>query len=104
MSEIVVTQSSSNQVLRCAVGDTVVVRLPENPTTGYRWQFEVPTGLELAGDDFNTSASNPGAGGERVMRFCVRAGASIRLHAALRRSWETGVAPQAEFAVVLEVH
>jgi inhibitor of cysteine peptidase len=85
------------------VGDLTTVRLPENPTTGYRWQTTPDDArLRLAEDHFEGPMSPAGAGGVRVLVFeAVRAGpASLRLQKS--RSWESAK-PIEEFAVDLDV-
>lgn len=72
------------------VGQELVVRLPENRTTGYRWHLDLPEeGMELADDSYEPpDPGRPGAAGTRTLRVrATRAGAH-RLAAALRRSWE----------------
>lgn len=74
------------------VGQDVVVRLPENRTTGYRWSFDLPEeGLELADDSYTPpDPGRPGAGGIRTVRLRVTRVGTHRVGAALRRSWESG--------------
>lgn len=75
--------SSSHQL---AVGEEVILRLPENPTTGYRWQF-TPSGsgrLRLLTDRFESGASGgtmppPGAAGHRVLHFVAEHGGDVQL-------------------------
>jgi inhibitor of cysteine peptidase len=85
------------------VGELTTVRLPENPTTGYRWQTASDDAcLRLVDDRFDGAQSPRGAGGVRVLVFeAVRAGsASLRLMKS--RSWESGK-PIEEYAVDLDV-
>jgi inhibitor of cysteine peptidase len=85
------------------VGERTTVRLPENPTTGYRWQTASDDArLRLVDDRFEGAQSPRGAGGVRVLVFeAVRAGsASLRLMKS--RSWQSGQ-PIEEFAVGLDV-
>ena len=79
-----------------APGDELVIRLAENPTTGYRWQV-TPAGageLALVEDRFVPGSGDAGlgAGGERVLRFQGRKGGEVRVDAVLRRAWD---APEA---------
>lgn len=85
------------------VGDLTTVRLPEKPTTGYRWQAASDDAcLRLVDDRFDGAQSPRGAGGVRVLVFeAVRAGsASLRLVKC--RSWESGT-PIEEYEVDLDV-
>jgi inhibitor of cysteine peptidase len=85
------------------VGDLTTVRLPENPTTGYRWQTASDeVRLRLVDDHFEGAQSPRGAGGLRVLVFeAVRVGsASLRLMKS--RTWESGK-PIEEFAIDLDV-
>jgi inhibitor of cysteine peptidase len=73
-----------------SVGDDVVIRLPENATTGYVWTVHaVGDGLELVEDTMvPPGVVAPGADGERLVR--VRATAPTRADVVLRlaRPWE----------------
>ena len=104
MAETLLTDADNGVTVRVAAGDVVVVRLPENPTTGYRWQTSVAPGLALGGDEFaTTSSSAPGAPGQRTLRLAARDVGVFHVHAALRRPWESSGAPKAEFSVTVEV-
>jgi inhibitor of cysteine peptidase len=85
-------------------GDLVTVRLPENPTTGYRWEADYDQArLRLADDRFDGASAPRGSGGERVLVFeALHPGtASIRL--GKKRVWEDAPARE-EFRVELQVH
>jgi inhibitor of cysteine peptidase len=84
-------------------GDAVVVRLPENPTTGYRWQFDAAVGLTVSGESFSPGSAAPGAAGERALRLVAAAPGTYLFTAALRRPWETGIPPQDTFSLSIEV-
>jgi inhibitor of cysteine peptidase len=85
-----ITKADSGRELDVGVGETIKLGLPENPTTGYRWQLRSSGGpvLELAEHDFVPSRETVGAGGLRCWTFrAVRAGVA-RLELEQRRSWE----------------
>jgi inhibitor of cysteine peptidase len=103
VSEVVVTKAAAGDTIRIATGGTVVVRLPENPSTGYRWQFEAAVGLTVSGESFSPDSSAPGAAGERVLRLVGSTPGSFVFTAALRRPWETGIPPQDMFSITVEV-
>jgi inhibitor of cysteine peptidase len=92
--------SGSRHAVR--VGDEITVVLPENPTTGYRWQVEIDPGALRQADDHNEGATTPrGAPGVRVMTFqALRPGHAL-LRLVKRRAWETRSSD--EFQVHLDV-
>jgi len=102
VAEIVLTQAHSGQTVQAKPGDMVIIRLAENPTTGYRW--EIAAGPVLSGDEFAVAGGAPGAGGERVLRFSVAGPGRTQVSAVLRRQWESGATPQARFDVMIEAH
>jgi inhibitor of cysteine peptidase len=75
-------------------GEELHVRLPENPTTGYRWQFTQTGGgtLRVVEDRFEPGgAGTPaaaGASGIRVVRFAAENSGNLTLEATERREWE----------------
>jgi inhibitor of cysteine peptidase len=86
------------------VGDRAEVRLPESPTTGYRWQIASDDArLRLADDRFEGAESPRGAAGERVLVFEAVGAGSVSLQLVRCRSWEREN-PVEEFAVDLDVH
>jgi inhibitor of cysteine peptidase len=103
MSEVLLGQSHSGGSVVASAGDIIVLRLAENPTTGYRWHIDAALGLEPRGDEFAAMSSAPGGAGERVLRFAAPTRGTTHIDATLRRPWETGAPPQARFAVLIEV-
>ena len=104
MAEIVVAQVQSGGRTSATVGDLVVLRLSENPTTGYRWEVRTSGGLTQVGDDFVAASNAPGAGGERHLRFLVQTPGLSHIDASLRRSWETERTPLNAFTLSIEAH
>jgi predicted secreted protein len=74
------------------------IALPENATTGYRWELDsLPPDAEVVADRVEPPANGAiGAAGLRV--FGVRPGHGGTFSARLRRSWET-VEPLRTFSV-----
>jgi inhibitor of cysteine peptidase len=75
---------------RASVGDTVVVRLPENATTGYLWSMvELGEGLDLDEEHSEPSSdAAPGAGGEHLFIFRAVAPGQWQVRLRLARAWE----------------
>jgi predicted secreted protein len=98
MAAITVTEANDGGVITAAAGDTVVVQLPETPTTGFRWQLAEAGSniLTSAGDYFELAAqTGVGGGGVRTWRFTVARPGTAELEFKLARSWEAGAARSA---------
>jgi inhibitor of cysteine peptidase len=85
------------------VGERATVRLPESPTTGYRWIADFDsTRLRLVEDRFDGPELPRGGGGERVLVFEALRSGSATLTLGKKRAWESGD-PVETFAVELDV-
>jgi len=91
-------------------GQTLVVTLESNPTTGYRWEVaDVDTSiLEQVGEAVFTSSAKTGspmvgAGGTETFRFRAAKTGQTTLTMVYRRSWETGVAPLKTYTLQIMV-
>lgn len=105
MAVILLTEDHNGRSISVRVGDTLDVRLPEIPTTGFRWTAVVESDvLALTEDDFQSGAdAGIGGGGLHLWRFAVARGGATNLEFRLARSWES-VAPRAVFRVRVEVN
>lgn len=71
------------------VGEWFLLRLAENPTTGYRWEFQsLDPALSLEEGSFARGGMAPGASGLRSWRFRANRAGEFRLQLALKRSWQ----------------
>jgi inhibitor of cysteine peptidase len=97
--------SASRTLMR---DEEVVVRLSENPTTGYRWQLtQSGTGeLGLVDDRFVGGAEGaaPGAAGVRLIRFIARRPGAVKVEAVLRRAWDPPGASAQTRVFAIAVH
>ncbi|MDQ3699793.1 MAG: protease inhibitor I42 family protein [Chloroflexota bacterium] len=71
-------------------GDEIVVRLRENPATGYRWHVDRVDGVSGQVTDSYTLDANMqfGSGGVREFRFRGTAPGTARLELKRWREWE----------------
>jgi predicted secreted protein len=94
---------SSGEEVEASSGDRVVVRIPENATTGYRWVVDdVPGTLELEADELiPPETGRPGAGGERCLTFAARGGGRARIELRLVRPWDGDAADRFELLVTV---
>ncbi len=87
MTAIDVTDQNAATV---RVGDTLVLRLAETPSTGFTWTVEViGTAIEVASDTRADSPEpRPGAAGQRVFVLTATAPGRAEMSATLARSWD----------------
>jgi inhibitor of cysteine peptidase len=101
-----VDKSMNGQTINAKVGDTVVVTLAGNPTTGYNWAADkLDTSiLQQVGDaSFKADSNLIGAGGMVTLKFKAVAAGTTTLTLNYSRSFETGVAPLQTFTVTVNV-
>jgi inhibitor of cysteine peptidase len=86
------------------VGQEFELRLPENPTAGYRWRLVESGGpvCSLAGDVFEPGGK-PGQAGVRCWRFRIMAAGSTRVGLVYRRNWEAPAVAPRQFVIELAV-
>jgi inhibitor of cysteine peptidase len=85
-----IDEAANGRELQVPLGESFEVRLPENPTTGYRWRLTSPGGgaVEVEEDTFQRSGGGPGAGDTRCWRLrTVQEGVAV-LELDYRRGWE----------------
>ena len=106
MARFQISAANNGKQLAIQVGDELLVELPENPTTGYRWQVNSSgeASLTLDRDNFELpSNALPGASGVRLITFRATVAGRSKLRLELRRPWEQGKSAIQEFAVPIEV-
>lgn len=96
MDQIVLTKSDNGARITLMPGQTLLIRLPENPTTGFRWQAAPDTIID--DDRFVAAGSGTaGAAGERFFTLTASA-IGVTLRFTLARAWETET-PMEEFTI-----
>jgi inhibitor of cysteine peptidase len=86
---------------QAAVGERVVVRVEETPTTGYQWEVvDPPSAIEVEGSSFEPPSSGaPGASGRRTITLRATEAGTHRLRIERRRAWEPAAAETLEVVV-----
>ena len=101
MTEVVVDAGTNGCLVAIAVGDSLRIELPEDPSTGFRWQTEPSSlvgvsALQLQSVDFQHA---DGGGvenrGRRVFRFSAESAGQVCLRLELVRAWEGQTAREA---------
>ena len=91
MSTITLTQADKGKSITVHPGDEIVIRLPENPTTGYRWAIDQADENILVDQ---TPAFSPtpggaiGSGGTRTFTFTAKQPGAVHLQLKLLRAWQ----------------
>ena len=108
MSDVrTISESDNGRTVEIAAGEVAEIRLPENPTTGFRWivASPQPSGCAaLARSEYHPPAqSSPGAAGERVWRLrATHSGVcDIELH--YMRPWQSAAGAAKRFILHLRV-
>jgi len=106
MTEIKLTKNDNDKTVEAKVGESVVIELPENPTTGYRWILDVKegTGIASANDSCYAAAyeSGIGSGGTRTFIVELESSGIATINAKLRRQWEPENMAIDEFKAVIK--
>ncbi|MEP7310301.1 MAG: protease inhibitor I42 family protein [Acidobacteriota bacterium] len=99
------TEADNGKDIDVHVGDTIVLRLAENPTTGFRWAFEEldTAAISAKEGDHTHSAEAVGSGGEMTWRLVPAAPGSTPIKLKLWRHWEGDTSVRKRFAVTLKV-
>jgi inhibitor of cysteine peptidase len=106
VSTITLTRADSGKVVETRAGDTLVVRLGENPTTGYRWAIETLNADEvvLQSEEYlRASGAAVGGGGERRFTFKAQRAGTATVQLKLWRAWEGDASIVERFTVMIQV-
>jgi inhibitor of cysteine peptidase len=107
---VTVSATQSGTPVELASGQALLVRLPSNPTTGYRWIYVEPKDAVLRVDGPSTyeaaqsSGNTAGAGGTEIWKLAPLKAGQQQLRFEYRRPWEQDVAPSqvATYAVTVK--
>jgi inhibitor of cysteine peptidase len=105
--EVKVTIDDAGREMQLRKGQTLVVTLEGNPTTGYSWEVAEPLDeqvLRQVGEaEFKTESDLVGAGGVQILRFeAVNAGQTT-LKLVYHRPWEKDVEPLETYSIQVVV-
>ncbi len=103
---VILTEEDNHTQAVLNAGDTLVVRLIANPSTGYSWAVAGDPGpaLKAVGVDMvHNGAGKVGAPGHQLFRFHAEVSGSSSLTLRYRRPFEKGAKPAREFAATIVV-
>jgi len=103
---VTLLHTDSSKSIEVQSGDTVVVRLDENPTTGFQWAIDKSNDaiLTLQDSDYAPAPdSRVGGGGQRVFTFKAQKAGAVDLQLKLWRQWEGDQSITDRFVVILQI-
>ncbi len=106
MVEIVITQDDQGKSFAVQQGNIILIRLAENPTTGYQWEGDAVDEqiIMLQGSDFSMgSETGIGGGGTKTFSFKALSPGLAQVQLKLRREWEPEDAAIDRFEVTIRV-
>ncbi len=105
MTTWALTLSDTGWTISARRGDEVVLRLPESPTTGYRWHVDqVEEHLTLEADSYEPDAPmRMGSGGIRELRYRAESAGRTRLALKHWQAWEGEGSVTERFTVEIDV-
>lgn len=105
MAEVNVTTAQNGRTVGVKVGDVIRLELPENATTGYRWDLDSVdrARLEVESGGSRDYGSRVGSGG--IATWALRARAPGRTVLGLKqwRHWEGERSVLQRFAITLDI-
>lgn len=103
MADIKIEPKDFGKLVGLHTGDTIVIELQENPTTGFRWQVSAGSHLVPSGDQLVLGKDvAPGGGGTRTLRLGAVAKGNGVIRLQLRREWESSP-PQQSLEIPYQV-
>jgi len=86
--EIDLGPEDNGRILNVSMGTVVIIKLPENPSTGYRWQYAVNENIAEVMDDNYIDPEDPipGRGGTRMLKLRVAGSGEFAMD--YGRPWE----------------
>ena len=103
---IVVNEQQNGATTSLNMSDSIILKLPENGTTGYLWNLTTSPGLQVTGDTFvpsETGGNIAGAGGIRVWSITATQPGEQEIHGIYKRPWEPAAGNETTFTLTLIV-
>lgn len=100
-SEVVLEEADEGRRIEIKEGQTIVVSLPANPSTGHRWALQrtIGTAIRRVGKiSFEPRSDRLGAPGRQIMHFRVIEPGDTVLSLNYRRPWEVSSEPLRTFS------
>lgn len=103
---IVVTEEQNHATVTVQKGNSIIVRLQENPTTGFSWNLTTSPGLQVVSDTYipsDTTGRLVGSGGTHVWDISAHSAGRQSIQAVYMRPWEPVTGNETSFYLAVEV-
>lgn len=103
--QISLTSKDNLATIKASKGDTIVLKLDENPSTGYHWIIEFSGGLKITSDAYKQRSGTQnlvGAGGTHTWTIDVAESGTQAIIGAYRAPGQPG-APESAFSKTFQV-
>lgn len=98
-----INEQANGKTIDLAQGQALVIRLPENPTTGYRWAVGKSDKMKLEDDQYIPNNTGIGAGGIRLLRWSALASGRSQITLTQKRSWENEGNTIGHFTLIVDI-
>ena len=100
---LVLNSTSNNKIVVVPVGSRVLVRLSENPSTGYTWTATASKGLDIVSDTYTPpNSALVGSAGYRDWVLLPETVDTYTFSAVYLRSWEGATPEDESFKLVIQ--
>jgi inhibitor of cysteine peptidase len=102
--QISLTSKDNKATIKASKGDTIILKLDENPSTGYHWVMQFSGGLKVASSEYKQRAGTQnlvGAGGTRTWTIDVVESGKQKITGAYEPPGTQTVSPQ-RFSVTVD--
>jgi inhibitor of cysteine peptidase len=102
---ITMLQTDNGKSVQAHAGDTIVIQLDENASTGYTWAVNKTdtTVLMLQSSTYTSTGNLPGSGGTRVFTFLAKNPGTVQLQLKYWRSFVGDASITERYSVTIEV-
>jgi inhibitor of cysteine peptidase len=105
-ASVTVSEADAGRTIQLRRGDTLIVELRGNPSTGYSWTVEAAESDVLNADgepEFAPESDKLGAGGMYTIKFAAERTGSAVLKLVYHRPWDKETPPARTFEIVITV-
>lgn len=101
---VFVNSTQNGNIVTIPLGERVLVRLPENPSTGYSWNATLPDNLDVLYNNYTaTNSTLTGSGGYQEWILSPKMVDTYTFKAVYFRPWETASPTDETFTLVIAV-